>query len=146
MSVRLPKENHKPVVGNRVEKSFACIYLAAPKSAQQPVKIGFCEKLGYFKKLPSSLELKEIFWTPDLRLARRLYAGALILMRAWQVRELSDGSFNTTVKRARYALVESASSGKIPMLKNEQYRKLLKSPAGQREAEQRAALRSLGVT
>src|SRR6266566_3489283 len=121
MAVRLPKPGYLPVIGGRVETPFACICIAAPPSARKPVKLAYCVNLDHLKKL-LPLEPVEVFWVPNLDLAKRLVHGALALLSVKE-RELDDGTFDATPKKAISALVESATARKIPMCLNRTYLK-----------------------
>jgi len=145
IAVRLPKQGYLPVIGGRVEEPFACIYIAAPPAEQKPVKLGYCLNHDHLVEKLAPFKLVEVFWVPDLNLAKRLMHGAYALLRAKE-RELSDGSFDTTAKKARSALVESASFHKIPMCPNRAYLKMCKSPAERRRAETDRFLQRLGWT
>lgn len=147
MAVKLPKTGHVPVIG-RCEVVLACVYVIG--AGPSPVKVGACLDLNrHLDELQRAshclLKVHDACWLPDLRLAKRVAAGAHTLMRATG-KHIRGEWFDVPPKRAAAWLAESARSLDIPLMSNDRYRSICASPAERRDNEFSNFLRSVGIT
>jgi hypothetical protein len=165
MAAKLPKPGHVPVIGRR-EVVLACVYVIGPDNGDSatPLKIGACADLArYFKTLQGAhwndLRLHDAFWVPDYSVANRVAAGAHSFMRKDGL-HIRGEWFAVSAKTAAHWIKESARGQElpgnrrrgerkalsVPLLTNDQYRKICQSPKQLRENEFTNFLRSCGIT
>jgi hypothetical protein len=147
--VKLPKPDRRPMVGRRDEDPYSCAYVIGLTSERKPVRIGCCggaDPQRHFKELqraqPAEIELKAAFWLPDLRLARRVVSEARAILRDLQV---DDYWFDVTAGKASDALRAASKSCHIPLLTNQEYRRISVSFAKRRETMIENLMRRVGM-
>jgi T5orf172 domain-containing protein len=130
MTVKLPKPDHYPVVGGRVEYPYSCAYVIGMASSRKPVQIGYCRNYQRrFKELqraqPAEIKLHNIYWVPDLALAKRLVVAVRTALRDRQ----DAGWLDVTAPAASRELRAASQRSHIPLLTNQEYRRLCKPAA-----------------
>jgi hypothetical protein len=149
VKLKLPKRGERPVVGWRMEDPYSCAYVIGLASGRKPIRIrcGGVNPQRHFKELqraqPDEIELRQAFWLPDLRLARRVVSEARAILRDRLVR---DDWFDVTAAEAAAALIESAKNSRVPLLTNQEYRRICVSPAKERELRIENTMRFIGMS
>src|ERR1035437_4537135 len=146
---KLPKSGHAPIIG-RQEQVLACVYVIGAGPGPSPVKVGACldiaRTLDEMQRASHRLlQVHDLCWFPDLRIAKRVAAGAHTTMRTGG-RHIRGEWFDVAPRKAAVWIAESARSLDIPLLSNDQYRKICASPAQRADNEFTNFLRSVGIT
>jgi len=130
MAAKLPKPGHAPIVGRRKE-TFACVYVI--EAGANHVKVGACiDILRHLDELqrasPCLLWVRDLYWLPDLNLAKRVAAGAHNLMRIDDA-HIRGEWFDVPSKTASAWVAQAARALNIPLISNAEYLAQCRSPS-----------------
>jgi hypothetical protein len=151
----LPPTDHVPVIGGDPE-TFGCVYVIGMDSNPDISLVGSCDDVrthariaNHFKRLQTEsmapITLKELFWVPDNKIAKRVVGAVILTLGSVRVRYDSDW-LRISPDHAIRSVPAAAKVIGVPLLSNQQYRVILRGKDEIEEGRLKNFFRSLGFS